>query len=222
MRGRPPLLRNGLHIGFALSIVLAAILASSEVQAHEQRQVGEYTFTVGFLTEPAIVEEPNGLDLRVARGEGDAAMPVEGLANTLQAEVSFGGESMALELEPAFGQPGAYQAHFIPTAEGAYTFHITGTIEGTNVDESFTSGPETFAEVSGRESMSFPEDVAPVGQVADEASDASSAASTALIVAIVGVVVGVAGIIVGVIAFMTARRRSPAAASSRPVRESED
>ena len=68
----------------------------------------------------------------------------------------YGDESMTLELEPVFNQPGHYRAIFFPTAIGAYTFHITGEIDGNEIDEEFTSGPETFSEVEPIEPLQFP------------------------------------------------------------------
>ena len=47
----------------------------------------------------------------------------------------FGEETRALELSPAFGEPGAYRSVFIPTAAGPYTFHITGEIDGEPIDQ---------------------------------------------------------------------------------------
>lgn len=211
-----PFLKCGLRSRLALLIGLAMLVALSVapgVSAHERRAVGDYEIVIGFLNEPAIVEEPNGLDLRVSRGSGEAAEPVEGLAETLQAEVIYGGQSMPLELRPAFGQPGAYRSDFIPTAEGAYTFHITGQIEGMEIDETFTSGPDTFSEVASRAAMSFPNEVAAVGEVAAEVSDAADSADSAQTLAIVALVVAVLGLLVGVAAFVLSRRgaaREPA------------
>lgn len=199
--------RRSLRLGLASFAAILALLASvSLTAAHEHRHVGDYEITIGFLGEPAIVEEPNGLDLRVMKGEGDAATPVEGLAGSLEAEVTFGGQTRALEIRPAFGQPGHYKSDFIPTEEGAYTFHITGTIEGTPVDESFTSGPDTFSEVSSRTTLMFPTEIEPAGAIAATASDAQDSASTAMMVAIAGVVVGALGLIVGALGLMAARR----------------
>ena len=144
-------------------------LVPAAVAAHDVREVagGQYEMVVGFLDEPAFAGEKNGLDLSVSRpapatpGAGQSAgeaegIPVEGLADTLRAEVIYGEESMELELEPRFGEPGAYRAIFFPTAEGDYTFHIFGDIEGNAVDESFTSSPEGFDSVKPREPLEFP------------------------------------------------------------------
>src|SRR5690606_32924961 len=62
---RGPRVRRALLLGFALLMALAAAPGAS---AHERRAVGDYEIVIGFLNEPAIVEEPNGLDLRVSRG----------------------------------------------------------------------------------------------------------------------------------------------------------
>ena len=150
-----------MHRMFRLltSIGLALMLATTLVSvgsAHEHREVadGQFELTVGFLNEPAYQNQQNGLDLRVMTIDGEE--PVEGLVDTLEAEVIYGDESMTLELEPVFNQPGHYRAIFCPTAIGAYTFHITGEIDGNEIDEEFTSGPETFSEVEPIEPLQFP------------------------------------------------------------------
>ena len=152
----------------AVFLALLPLVAS----AHEQREVagGQYELVVGFLDEPAFVGLKNGLDLRVNRPAGASASPaaggmaqgaeegapVEGLVGSLQASVAYGAETMELELEPQFGEPGAYRAIFFPTAEGDYTFRISGQIEGVAIDETFTSSPEGFSPVEAVEPYQFP------------------------------------------------------------------
>lgn len=160
--------RRGFIAG-AIGTVAAALIAFSPigVSAHEHRTVGEYEFIVGFINEPAVSGELNGLDLRVSQpsatpatptadGEEAASTPVEGLETTLQAEVIYGDQKMALTLEAAWNTPGSYEAFFIPTAAGDYSFHIWGTINGTQIDETFTAGPDTFSTVIDRATLEFP------------------------------------------------------------------
>lgn len=78
-------------LAVSLSVVLILGLAAT-ASAHEHREVGDYELTVGFTGEPALINEPNGLDLRVQLGHGDDGTPVEGLQETLQAEISYAGE----------------------------------------------------------------------------------------------------------------------------------
>jgi hypothetical protein len=189
----------------AIAAVVMLLVSVGVASAHEHRQVGDYQFIVGFLNEPAIVEEPNGLDLRVHKGQEDQGTPVEGLDKTLKAEVTSGGQTMPLELKAAFGQPGNYKGNFIPTAEGDYTFHITGTINGQPVDQKFTSSPTTFSSVGSRTALTFPVKVPPVAQVAETAANASSAADSAKLFGIAGLGVGVLGLIAGIAGIMMAR-----------------
>jgi hypothetical protein len=150
--------------GFIVAALFA--LAPTLASAHEQRVVadGKYTFVVGFLDEPAFTSVKNGLDLRVtaapegtpAEGEEAEGVPVEGLEATLKSEVIYSDQKRDLPLEPAFRDPGAYESWFFPMAAGDYSFHIFGEIEGTPIDETFTSSPEGFSSVEDRALYEFP------------------------------------------------------------------
>ena len=158
---------NRLWIAGLMVATLMA-LAPALASAHEHRDVagGKYTMIVGFLDEPAFTTVKNGLDLRVSAttagtptptsDDEAAGTPVEGLEKTLKAEVIYGDQKMDLTLEPAFGAAGAYEAWFFPMAAGDYSFHIYGDIEGTAIDETFTSSPEGFSSVLDRAQYEFP------------------------------------------------------------------
>lgn len=186
----------------ALAAALTLVVGVGFAAAHEQRDVGDYTFSVGFLEEPVFTGQKSGLDLRVARGEE----PVEGLEETLQAEVTFSGQGRDLEISPVFGQPGAYRSVFFPTAAGPYSFHITGDIDGTPIDETFSSGPDTFGEVADVAGGQFPVQYPATGDVVRDAEAGANAATTAT----VALVLGGAGLLVGLVALglTIARRRA--------------
>lgn len=189
----------------AMVALIALVLSAGLASAHEHKVVNGYTLTVGFLNEPAINEQPNGLDFRVDKGSDETGIPVSGLASTLKAEVKFGGQTMPLTLSPVFNTPGAYKANFIPTAAGSYTFHISGTIDNTPVDETFVSGPDTFSDVEDASAMQFPTKVNSVGSVSQTAQNAGDTADSARVFGIIGIVVGVLGLIAGVAGMMMAR-----------------
>lgn len=132
--------------------MLTTMVGIGGASAHEEREVGDDTFEVGFLDEPVYSGQKSGVDLQVSLG----GEPVEGLEETLQAEVTFEGQTRDLEISPRFGLPGAYRSVFFPTAAGPYTFHIFGEIDGEAIDETFTSGPETFSEVADVAGGQFP------------------------------------------------------------------
>jgi hypothetical protein len=180
------------------------LVLSSSAEAHERRQVLSYTFVVGWLNEPALLNQPNAVDLRVSR-TADAS-PVTGLEQSLKAEVTAGNQKQDVQLRPRFNTPGAYDGRMIPTATGVYSFRINGTIEGAQVNETFTAGPNTFGLIE--EGNAFPVPLVS-NQELDESlngleqrvveleSGGSDDAGTVMAVAIAGVVIGLLGLAVG-------------------------
>jgi len=136
------------------SLFVLSVLVVPPAQAHEKRVVGDNQFVVGFVNEPAFNGEMNAIDLRVSDKDGQ---PIEGLEETLKAEVGFGegGEVMEIPFRKRYKQPGAYAAYFLPVQPGKYRFHIHGMIADKPVDETFTSG-EGFHDVENSKALAFP------------------------------------------------------------------
>lgn len=146
-------IRARLFAAAAVIALVGSILTPFGAVAHEHRTVAtDYDFVVGFLNEPAIAGELNGVSLEVTKGD----KPVTGLDATLKVEVSTGGQKKEFALSPVWKEDGHYEAVFIPTAPGDYTFRFTGTIEGQTIDETFTSSPDGFDSVAPRSDYEFP------------------------------------------------------------------
>jgi hypothetical protein len=134
------------------------VLTATPAFAHEDRKVGDYEFVVGFKNEPVYAGDKSGVELSISDAQsGDPV--VKGVE--LEVEVQFGDETGLFPLEPdfvvgAFGEPGLYGADFFPTRAGQYSFQITGTIAGQDIDETFTSGPDTFGDPEDPKAISFP------------------------------------------------------------------
>ncbi|HEY7755459.1 MAG TPA: hypothetical protein VID69_04445 [Actinomycetota bacterium] len=219
----------------AAGITLAALVAFAPAAlAHEGRSQGDLEMVVGFGTEPAYAGQPNSVQIVLVH-DGE---PVVDLGDTLGVEVAFGDATMELELEPnfsvgEFGEPGDYRAWFIPTRAGEYTFHFTGTVDGEDVDQSFTSGPDTFGDVGDPAELMFPVQDPSTGEIAErlerevprmtaaveeagaqadlaaeEAAAAADDASSANTMALIGIVVGALGLIVAIVAIVLSRRRT--------------
>jgi hypothetical protein len=153
--------------------------------AHEGREVGEYSLVFGWRVEPAYSTLLNGPEITITRHGGDEhaeeaehseeeATPeaehsegeadhhdeesaaVSGLAETLQIEVSFGPDTRVLNLREVHGEPGNYTADLIPMMPGDYTFRLFGTIEGVEVDETFSAADGQFSSVNPIEDIQFP------------------------------------------------------------------
>ncbi len=206
--------RNVTRWSLALALVaIGLLLVPGVASAHERRALagGKYQAVVGFLNEPAIEGSPNGLDLTVtdlsqkdASGNGT---PVLGLEKTLKAEVMVpSGAKKDLTLEARFGLPGKYAGYFVPTAPGAYMYHIYGTINEQKIDEQFESGPNRFSDVDALATVQFPNQVTVPANLQSQLDSAKSSASNARLFGIAGLVVGILGLAAGGVAL--ARRPS--------------
>lgn len=195
----------------ALIVLVVPLALPGAALAHERRTVGKYELVVGWMVEPAFAGEKNGLDLRVTNTE--TQKPVEGLENTLKAEVIFGAQKREFELRAVFRDPGHYTADIVPTRQGDYRFRFFGTIEGTEVNETFDSADGKFNAVRSIQAVHFPETVPPASEVArtaaiadQKATAAQEAASGGQMLAIAGVVLGAMGLLVGGLALARGRR----------------
>jgi hypothetical protein len=183
-------------IAAAITVVVASFgILSTPAAAHESRTVGPYTFIVGWVTEPAVVGQSNGLDLTVTETDGDKA--VSGLEKTLVAEVITGGgaKTRRLELAPDGDQPGHYTSGFVPTRVGDYTFHISGMAGTTKIDEKFESGPNRFDPVTDIVGLEFPDQIPSTADLAQQLADASTKLTIALAIAGLALVLSVASFV---------------------------
>ena len=192
----------------ALLVALVAIvLTTSSALAHEKRHVGNYTFVVGFLDEPAYANVKNSLDLTICNGTDcnytvqDATKvlsnPVNDADKTLKVEVSMGGSApLALTLEPRWANPGKYNAYFLPTKVGDYTFHIFGTLNKSNINEKFTSSPTGFSPVEQVQAYPSSPTDPEVAVLQNKVQSAQNSATTATTIGSIGAVLGVLGLVI--------------------------
>jgi hypothetical protein len=155
-----------MRAALAALIGAAALSFPGLASAHEEKQVGKVTLEIGWAQEPAFAGLPNAVQLSLRMGEE----PVEKAA--LTAVVVFGEPDATtrtdpLPLDPVAGAPGEYRAFVIPTRPGTYTFEITGKVGGKNIDETFTSGKQTFDEVLNPGEAQFPEQDPTQGELAE-------------------------------------------------------
>ena len=184
-----------LSVAAAIVMVVASLgIFSSPAAAHERRTVGPYTFVVGWITEPAIIGQSNGLDVTVTTTA--SGKPVEGLAANLKAEVIVGGGAArrSLELSEDRDQPGHYTSGFVPTRVGEYSFHLTGTVGTTKIDEKFESGPGRFEPVADVSSLEFPDHAPSAAMLAAQLADANMKVTIGLAAAAVALVLSVASL----------------------------
>jgi hypothetical protein len=130
------------------------------VFAHDVHPFGPYTIALGWLHEPAYVGMDNAVQVLVKQGDQAFTTITD---KDLTVVVSLGNQKMdSMPLVPSadpdtgLGIPGEYEMHFIPTTPGNYTFHISGKVNGTPVDETVTASDKTFATVDNPSDVEFP------------------------------------------------------------------
>lgn len=160
-----------------LAILVLLLATALPALAHETRTTDDgLDLVFGWRSEPALAGEPNGPEIRIALSvteeheeeeheeEGEHSEESgdhhgdEGVVEDaeLQVEITFGDQSITLELRPAYGEPGWYVADLIPTLPGDYTFRVTGTAAGIEIDEVFTSADGEFSSVEPASDIQFP------------------------------------------------------------------
>ena len=56
----------------------------------------------------------------------------------LKVEVVAGAKNKTIDFEPAFREPGHYEAPFFPTVETTYNYTVFGSINGTTFNATWT------------------------------------------------------------------------------------
>ena len=205
------------------SAALVSFLLTGLVSAHVVKTFGTYTVALGWVHEPTYVGEENAIQA-VVKDAKDA--PVSDLnAGDLTVTVSIGSQTSdpiplvpTLDPDTGLGTPGDYEGPIVPTAVGDYTFHLTGSIHGTAVDETATSSDSTFESVTDPTSIEFPNKLPAISDLSTKVdavdaratttdSTATSAQNSANTALTVGVVVGGLGVVLGLIGIGLTLRR---------------
>jgi len=143
-------------VAAAVAAVLLVPLLAVPASAHGEHKVANYTLEVGFGTEPGYAGVTNSVQVTISNN----GKPVTD-AKGLKVAVSTGdAEPRQMPLQPYFGddfgEPGDYRAFFIPTAPGAYTFKLTGSLGGKKINQSYTSGKDGFDEIVDPSEAQYP------------------------------------------------------------------
>lgn len=187
-------MRGVRSIGVALVAVLVALSAfGAAAAAHVTEEASSFAVELGWGEEPPRLGEENFVEVNVADADGE---PVAVPSGALAVEVVYGGAATTLALTPT-GDPGALEARLTPTRPGTYSFHVSGSVDGRQLDVSATCSDSTFECVEAGGAGEFPvadpsagelaqrlsSEAGRVEAAADEASDARALATAALALA---------------------------------------
>ena len=141
-------------ISIATILVLSSTGILQNMAFAHQRQLfiigdKDYLFVVGSIGEPLYVDQKSGVELFAywpdpsdpVNSQANGTKPIEGLESMLKVDVSAGDKNRTLDFEPAFRDPGHYEASFFPTVETTYNYTVFGNINGTAFNATWTCSP---------------------------------------------------------------------------------
>lgn len=108
-----------------------------------------FEITVGFIHEPAILGDTNGIRIRITEG----GEPVTGVTDSLNAQVEFMEAVRVFTLTES--EPGVYTGIFIPMQAGDYSFTVSGSVDGVEINE-FYIVADGISPVLERSDFEFP------------------------------------------------------------------
>jgi hypothetical protein len=146
--------RPNLILLGAIATILVSSTGIQNVAFAHQRQLftigdKDYLFVVGSIGEPVFVDDKSGVEFSAywpdpsdpANSQANGTRPIEGLENMLKVEIAAGDKKKVLDFEPAFMDPGLYEAPFFPTIETTYNYTLFGDINGTTFNATWTCSP---------------------------------------------------------------------------------
>jgi hypothetical protein len=118
---------------FLAATLLLSFLAlnPSPVLAHEEVVFGDINIVAGWVNEPPLLNQLNGIVIIVTQVSN--GQPVNNALAQVDITLQKGAETRPLEFQPA-EEAGTYTATILPTQTGQYAVVMRGTIAGQPVD----------------------------------------------------------------------------------------
>tara|TARA_B100000029_G_C17548264_1_gene949216 strand:- start:552 stop:1571 length:1020 start_codon:yes stop_codon:yes gene_type:complete len=141
-------LKRGKILALMLAATLFAVTAGS-VMGHEARDVGNYKFVVGFISEPAFEGLKNGLDFRITKTAGAMDMGPD----LMEHGAVFGSPTLAT------GESFSFEVgHDLEDQTLTYHSHENHDLIGT-ITVSHSAEPADTVEVAIHDAMMMPADI---------------------------------------------------------------
>jgi hypothetical protein len=222
---------NKIALPLAASLLIISFLSfsPSPALAHEEMIRGDIKIVGGWVDEPPLVGQFNGIVLEITRVSD--GQPITNALAQLDISVKKGTPTRSLDFQPQEEEPGVYVTEILPTQTGQYAIVMRGTVAGQTIDGQIEiedvedTAQFTFPPASNGGSE-IPQEVIEqlqtvISDLAAQVTEANIAAEEAKIAAasatessaelklaadkaylfgIIGVGVGVAGIAIGVAA----------------------
>ncbi|MCI0560676.1 MAG: hypothetical protein MN733_19500, partial [Nitrososphaera sp.] len=116
---------------FVLSVLILGFANSLDAMAHEEACRGDVCVVGGWVNEPPLVDEFNGIELTVTRNL--TGEPIPNALNNVAITVKKGTLTKTLDFVPT-EEAGVFSAEILPTQTGQYAVQFRGTIAGQAFD----------------------------------------------------------------------------------------
>jgi hypothetical protein len=123
-------MRAAIAVALAITLLLATF-SLRPAYAHNETEVGDIRIIGGWVNEPPLVNQLNGIVLIVERISDES--PVTNAFSSMDVSVVKGGQSKALNVVPT-EEAGTYVADIVPTQLGQYAITLQGTMSGQQID----------------------------------------------------------------------------------------
>lgn len=140
-----------MRVPLLLLLTAIALVATPSVEAApvERTVADRFEIQVGHQHEPAILGDTNGIRIQITENNE----PVPSADTALVAEVDYMGAVRVLNLTET--EPGVYVGAYIPMQTGDFSYRLTGSIDGVEINETFTVADGLTA-VAPRTDYEFP------------------------------------------------------------------
>jgi hypothetical protein len=129
-----------LKLKYFLLFSLIIPVLSGTAFGHTEDSVGDYRLEIGWMNEPVVSGETNGIELFVSPLEPGLDLKeqvfkdgISGLSKTLKMQLILEDQKITLPLKEDHNIPGKYYAFVNPTVAGFYQANVLGNIGNTTV-----------------------------------------------------------------------------------------
>ena len=129
-----------MKLKYFLLFSLIIPILSGTAFGHTEDSVGDYRLEIGWMNEPVVSGETNGIELFVSPLEPGLDLKeqvfkdgISGLSKTLKMQLILEDQKITLPLKEDHNIPGKYYAFVNPTVAGFYQANVLGNIGNTTV-----------------------------------------------------------------------------------------
>jgi hypothetical protein len=139
------------------------------VLAHEEMVFGDIKVVAGWVNEPPLANQLNGIVLMISQVSN--GQPVNNALAQLDVTIQKGADSVPLNFQPT-EEAGSYTATILPTQPGQYAIVMQGTVVGQTIN-----GQIQIEDVEDTARFTFPPVASTDGSISSSNSNSSSSSS---------------------------------------------